>query len=97
MQVDEDVVVKIQEVFHELRRLGLWNAELPAWVKHFAPTGSDVEQEFFKWLQFVYLPNCMQLETMGKNDIAMQAVRFLGKDPSKERLLQLLIELDALG
>ena len=34
---------------------------------------------------------------MGKNDIAMQAVRILGKDPAKERLLQLLIELDALG
>jgi uncharacterized protein YqcC (DUF446 family) len=97
MQVDEDVVVKVQEVFHELKRLGLWNSEKPAWVRQFAPVTINVEKEFFEWLQFVYLPNCIQRDNMGKNDIAMQAVRFLGKDPAKEKLLQLLIELDALG
>jgi len=97
MQVDEDVAVKVQEVFHELRRLSLWCAEMPAWLRHFAPVSTDVEKEFFEWLQFVYLPNCIQRDRMGKKDIAMQAVRFLGKDPAKEKLLQLLIELDALG
>ena len=97
MQADDDVVVKVQEVFHELQRLSLRNARMPIWVRHFAPVSTNVELEFFEWLQFVYLPNCIQKDRMGKNDIAMQAVRFLGKDPAKERLLQLLIELDALG
>ena len=97
MQADWYVTGKVQEVFHELKRLGLWKQEKPQWVRQFKPDPIELEQEFIEWLQFVYLPNCVQQSGKGKNDIAMQAVRFLGKDPSKERLLQLLIELDALG
>jgi len=97
MQVDEYVTGKVQEVFHELKRLGLCKTEMPFWVRHFESESLNGEQEFIEWLQFIYLPNCAQKNSMAKNDIAMQAVRFLGKDPSKERLLQLLVELDALG
>jgi hypothetical protein len=97
MHVDEDVAGKVQEVFHELKRLALLKSEIPVWVRHFVPVSLNKEQEFFEWLQFVYLPNCVQKNKMGKNDIAMQAVRILGNDPAKERLLQLMIELDALG
>lgn len=89
---------KVQEVIKELKRTGLWKNEIPEWVSRFDPSGGPSNgPEFTDWLQFIYIPNCEQKKGPWKNDVAMQAAKFLGNDPSKERLLQLLIELDALG
>jgi uncharacterized protein YqcC (DUF446 family) len=96
MKADWDVGTKIQEVFQELKTLGLFREEIPQWVRQFKTGPLKHEQEFAEWLQFVYLPNCAQHRALGKNDIALQAAKYLGKDPSREKLLQLLIELDAL-
>ena len=93
----QDFSGKVQEVIKELKRTGLWKNEIPGWVCRFEYlVGKDNDAAFTEWLQFIYLPNCELKNESRKNDIAMQAARFLGSDPSKERLLQLLIELDAL-
>jgi hypothetical protein len=48
-------------------------------------------------LQFIYLPNYRTASSQdNKRLIVPQAVRFFGEDVKKGKLLQLLIELDAI-
>ncbi len=91
---------KITELKAEMKQIGLWKKQVPFWVNEFKQTAIQTEQDFAEWLQFVYLPNMMQLEnrsSMGTETyIVPQAVKFFGEDVQKGKLLQLLIELDGL-
>ncbi len=91
---------KIIELKAEMKQIGLWKKQVPFWVNEFTQTAIQTEQDFAEWLQFVYIPNMMQLEnrsSMGTEKyIVPQAIQFFGKDVQKGRLLQLLIELDSL-
>jgi uncharacterized protein YqcC (DUF446 family) len=91
---------KVTELKTEMKRIGLWKRQVPYWVNEFTQSNIKTEQDFAEWLQFVYLPNMMQLEnrsSMGAEKyIVPQAVQFFGTDVQKGELLQLLIELDSL-
>lgn len=93
---------KVKEVIDELKAIGLWKKEPPSWVIDFRQRNVVTEQEFLEWLQFIYLPNLLPQSgnhniLQAKNYVAPQAIRFFGEDVKRGKLLQLLIELDALS
>jgi uncharacterized protein YqcC (DUF446 family) len=95
------IAEKINEVKAEMKRTGIWENETPAWVNEFEKININNGADFNEWLQFVFLPNRMQETTnnawiIDKTYIVPQAVKFFGSDIKKGKLLQLLIELDAL-
>lgn len=88
---------KIKEVTNELKKAGLWKKQTPGWVTDYKEKLIQDEQDFLEWLQFIYLPNCATVTVMDKKTyIVPQAVKFFGEDVKKGKLLQLLIELDAV-
>ncbi|MEO6254471.1 MAG: YqcC family protein [Ferruginibacter sp.] len=96
------ITEKINQVKEEMKLSSLWKNETPAWVKEFEKRNINTGEDFIEWLQFVYLPNRVQeAETRQpgyeKNYIVPQVMNFFGSDIKKGRLLQLLIELDALS
>ena len=96
------VTKKIIEVKEEMRKTDIWKNETPAWVMEFENRTINTGEDFIEWLQFVYLPNRMQeaennQSANEKNYIVPQVMNFFGSDIKKGRLLQLLIELDALS
>ena len=102
MTASESMNGKVREIIDELKGAGLWKNEPPAWVIDYQKRSIATQQEFLEWLQFVYLPNLLPQAgnhniLQAKNYVAPQAVRFFGEDVKKGKLLQLLIELDALG
>jgi uncharacterized protein YqcC (DUF446 family) len=88
---------KITEIRSELKAAGLWKKKIPAWVTDYEEKIIADENDFAEWLQFIYLPNCATVNVMDKKTyIVPQAMKFFGEDVKKGKLLQLLIELDAL-
>jgi uncharacterized protein YqcC (DUF446 family) len=92
---------KVKEIIEELKLNGLWKKEPPPWVIDFRQRNVATQQEFLEWLQFIYLPNLLPQSgnhniLLAKNYVAPQAIRFFSEDVKKGKLLQLLIELDAL-
>ncbi len=100
MVASPPVCEKIKGIIYELNRLNLWKKQMPQWVTDFTRVKIINEEDFSDWLQFVYLPNLMQVENRsnitGDTLIVPQAMKFFGNDLRKGKLLQLLIELDAL-
>jgi uncharacterized protein YqcC (DUF446 family) len=100
MVMTSAITDKITELKAEMKKIGLWKKQVPYWVNEFRQTTIKTEQDFAEWLQFVYLPNMMQVEnrsSMGAEKyIVPQALQFFGDDMQKGKLLQLLIELDSL-
>jgi uncharacterized protein YqcC (DUF446 family) len=97
MAVSTEAGAKISELKSELKRTGLWKNEMPEWVMEYEGKPWGTTQDFVEWLQFIYLPNCMHADAENrKNLIVPQAIRFFEKDVHKGKLLQLLVELDAL-
>ncbi len=102
MPDNRSIRTKINEVKEEMRKADIWKNETPPWVLEFEKRMITTGDDFIEWLQFVYLPNRMQetetkLQVYEKKYIVPQAMTFFGSDIKKGRLLQLLIELDALS
>ena len=99
MDTEKLVPVKVDEVMCELKEQGLLKTTPPSWVNHFQP-GEMTVNEFGDWLQFIFLPNCIyhcgSRMILPANDVALQAKGFFGNDARRDKLLQLLIELDSL-
>ena len=87
---------KAEEILAELKNLHLLKNTEPAWVRNYEANMERVNDNFTEWLQFVYLPNCLQNKAGTTPSIVPQAMKYFGDDVKKGRLLQLLIELDAL-
>ena len=88
---------KIKEIMNELMKAGLWKKQIPKWVMEYDEKSIKNEQDFLEWLQFIYLPNCLNVTALDKRThIVPQAMKFFGEDVKKGKLLQLLIELDAI-
>lgn len=88
--------IKIEEIIVELKQNCLWSKTEPAWVKNYEAQKIFLQDDFAEWLQFVYLPNFMPGKTSAAPSIVPQARKYFGDDVKKGKLLQLLIELDAL-
>ncbi|MGC4013213.1 MAG: YqcC family protein [Luteolibacter sp.] len=92
---------KLHEIIAEMKAQGLWKKEMPPWVTDYDKAAIRSQSDFAGWLQFVFLPNHLlnangNDRLPGGNFIVLQAKRFFGPQVQKGRLLQLLIELDAM-
>lgn len=87
---------KVEEIIDELRTNGLWKTTDPLWVKNYEANINLVHDDFAEWLQYVYLPNCKRNTAAAAPSIVPQAMKYFGNDVKKGKLLELLIELDAL-
>jgi uncharacterized protein YqcC (DUF446 family) len=93
------LAAKIEELKAEMKLTGVWSAEIPPWVNKFENLVIATEQDFNGWLQFVYLPNLQATNRnalLPRDYIVPQAIKFWKPAVEKGRMLQLLIELDAL-
>jgi len=93
---------KVRQIISEMKSQNIWKKEPPEWVTDYEKKLISIEQDFVGWLQFVFLPNCLQgthtrQAFNNRKHIVLQAKRFLSNDMQKGKLLQLLIELDALA
>lgn len=93
---------KIYEVIEEMKKQDIWKKEIPGWVSSYSDNKINIEEDFTGWLQFVFLPNLLLNICNGGNTftdiyIVLQAKKFFAEDIFKGRLLQLLIELDAIN
>lgn len=99
MTATQEIDMKVKEIIKEMKMVGLWKSDTPAWVKDFKQNSIKSEQDFAEWLQFIYLPNLLsgnrQLKE-GNYFIVPQARLFFGIDEKKQNLFRLLIELDSL-
>lgn len=96
---NHEIKIKVSEIIQELKKNGDWKKAPPAWVNNFGKLKITPEQDFAGWLQFVYLPNIQMDRTLIQaeaNYVAPQAIRYFGDDIKKGKLLELLIELDAI-
>lgn len=92
---------KVQEIIDEMKLTGLWSLHSHKLTTDHQLHQAASTQEFLEWLQFIYLPT---LHTSAGNHsilhaktyVAPQAARFFGSNIRMGKLLQLLIELDAL-
>jgi|SRR6478672_2647001 len=91
-----ELLHKLDDIFYELRKNGLQDSEPPAWVKNYEESAAISPSRFTEWFQFIYLPNCLQTKRDTTVSIVPQAMKYFGDDVKKGKLLQLLIELDAL-
>lgn len=88
---------KVTEIEQELKSLGLLRKKAPAWVQEFPLDKTMTGEDFVDWLQFVYLPNCHNGNSVAEHgQIVLQAKKFWKEDWQKGQLLQLLVELDAI-
>lgn len=97
---DSGIAKKITDVREEMKKNGWWASNTPAWVSDYENRGVITAENFNEWLQFIFLPNRqMDLEIRNREQghyIAPQAVKIFRGDSSRNKLLQLLIELDSL-
>lgn len=99
MVYKDAIIQKVIEIKAELQRFDLWQLHAPAWVSDYKMYELSSLQDFYSWLQFVYLPNRLRITqdyVTEREYIVPQAVIFLQDDLQKGKILQLLIELDAL-
>jgi len=93
---------KVKEIIAEMKKQDLWKEETPAWVTNYEKNLACNQKDFAGWLQFVFLPNRLLKEQQGaarltNSYVVLQARTFFRNDLNKGKLLQLLVELDALS
>lgn len=102
MRETSSISSKVKEIVAEMKRQGLWKEETPAWVTDYEKSETRNQRDFAGWLQFVFLPNSLLKEQhnavqVSNNYVVLQARNFFRNDLKKGKLLQLLVELDALS
>jgi len=89
--------VIVSLIINEMKTLKLWKRKTPSWVFSYNNnTNTYSRQDFFEWMQFIYLPNKFIGIRTNTENIALQAKSHFEHDMEKGRLLQLLIQLDGL-
>jgi len=94
-----ELITKTAELEEELKHTGLWQTGSPGWV-HWFDDSSLTKTDFAQWLQFVFIPNHLHknkaMPVEAKKLMVPHAVKYFGDDVRKGKLLQILIEIDAL-
>jgi uncharacterized protein YqcC (DUF446 family) len=94
------IILKTHELEEELKLNGLWQNELPEWVTAFDKNSIISITDFAQWLQYIFIPNHLHkiknIALAEKKLIGPQAMKYFGDDVKKGRLLQILVEIDAL-
>ena len=99
-ELADEIITKTAELENELKHAGLWQTNMPAWVHWFDDGSSFSKTDFAQWLQFVFIPNHLHKNKMiaaaEKKLLVPYALKYFGNDVQKGKLLQILIEIDAL-
>ncbi len=99
-ELADDIITKTTELENELKHAGLWQKDIPAWVHWFDEGGNIGKTDFTQWLQFVFIPNHLHknkiIAAAEKKLLVPHALKYFGNDLKKGKLLQILIEIDAL-
>lgn len=87
---------KLAELESEMKLQGFWQATSPRWILEYNAFYFNKDCSFDSWVQFVFIPNC--LCSMARPDILLlpQVKQRAAHWMAKPRMLQLLVELDAL-
>ncbi|NOT93260.1 YqcC family protein [Ferruginibacter sp.] len=97
---EHTVAGKTVELEEELKALGLWQTNMPAWVNWYDEDGTIARTDFAQWLQYVFIPNHLHKNKMmpvsAKKLLVPNAIKYFGDDVKKGKLLRILIEIDAL-
>ncbi|WP_462221088.1 YqcC family protein [Ferruginibacter sp.] len=100
IELGNTITAKTMELEEELKATGLWQTNMPAWVHWYDDNRSITKTDFAQWLQFVFIPNHLHKNKMipaaEKNLLVPHAIKYFGTDVKKGKLLQILIEIDAL-
>jgi uncharacterized protein YqcC (DUF446 family) len=95
-----DRIDKIEEIKRELKLKRHWKSGMPEWVRTYKKDLDIHPDDFFDWLQFIYLPNMVlgSKTNLGSNEawkqLMPQAIEYLGNEQEHGHLVQLLIELE---
>ena len=99
-EIMHTIITKTEELEEELKINGLWQNDMPDWVKGYDDKNNISTTDFSQWLQFVFVPNHLQTHNIisiaEKKLIVPNAIKYFGDDVKKGKLLQILIELDSL-
>ncbi len=98
---EHNIKQKVEQLAAVLKAEGLWKKTEPQWVKEYKGSTEIPEVDFFEWLQFVYLPNRMlnqpdHVYATHESYITLQVKKYAGENIMNEKIVQLLVELDAL-
>lgn len=98
---EDSIKQKVEQLAAVLKAEGLWKKAEPGWVKEYKGSGEIPEVNFFEWLQFVYLPNRIlnlpdHVYATHESYITLQVKKYAGENIMNEKIVQLLVELDAL-
>jgi uncharacterized protein YqcC (DUF446 family) len=94
------IIARIEELEAELRNNNLWQKDIPSWVDEYDNTFAYMNNDFAQWLQFVFIPNHLYYIKSGNStnriSLVPQAMKHFDNDIKKGKLLQVLIEIDAM-
>ena len=97
--IQDTIAAKTKELEEELKAAGLWQKYTPPWV-HWFSEGSAAHYDFAQWLQFIFMPKPLNknktMPAAERNLLVPHAIKYFGDDVQKGKLLQILIEIDAL-
>ena len=84
---------QINLIIEAMKQAGVWSNETPDWIRYY---NEGPIENIWQWLQFIHLP----LRSSGIIDqpkyLAPQLGNHTNSDPSKQKILQLIIELDSI-
>lgn len=92
----ERILIKLSELETEMKRLGIWQAASPQWVHEYSFFERNAEWALDSWVQFVFIPNCCCNKARHGHLLLPQVKQWAPHWLSEPRMLQLLVELDAL-
>ncbi len=86
--------IQINLIEDAMKKAGVWCTDPPNWIIDYQD-GTVVN--IWQWLQYVHLP--MRLTDVSRNHqyLAPQMMQYVGSDPLRLQILQLVIELDSLS
>ena len=84
---------QIELIKEAMKEAGVWSEEVPQWIKYYREGRID---NIWQWLQFIHLPMRSAGIIDQPNYLAPQLVNYMNGDPMQRKIMQLVIELDAI-
>ena len=99
-QRPHQLITKVEELEQELRTTGYWKKEVPEWVGKYDNKTDPRDVDYAQWWQYVFIPNYLNYDKfktpVSKISIVPQALKYFEEGIKKGKLLQIMIEIDAI-
>lgn len=77
-----------------MKKAGLWSDHVPLWVQSYEPENIP---DVWQWMQFIYLPMRANGMIYKSQYLAPLLSSHVNSDPTRQNILQLVIELDSIS